>query len=328
VLILSGLYVIGGQQRGERPLRAGNKDWNGYEKGLILRVDPETRQTAVCVEYVSPPEVCAEHDAAVTFQASTIANDKLYTCTQTEVMVYTLPDFKQIAYVSLPCFNDVHHVRPTPEGNILVANAGLEMVMEISLAGDVLQVWNVLGEDPWGRFSLNSDYRGISTKPHRSHPNYIFYVDEELWVTRFHQGDALCLTNPEKRIVISSERIHDGVFHEGLIYFTSVNGHVIVANPRTLQVEHQIDLNSMHDEDALIGWCRSILVDHGKAWVGFSRIRPTKVRENVAWVLRGFKRSLPTHMACYDLNRRQCVAEVDLEAAGIAAVYSILAAKD
>jgi hypothetical protein len=324
---MNNLYVIGGQQRSLRSLRTGNQNWNGYQKGLILQVNPETCETNVCVDYVSPPEVCAEEEPAIMFQASTIENQKLYLCTQTEVLIYTLPTFERIGYISLPCFNDVHHVRPTPDGNLLVANAGLEMILEITVAGEVRRAWNVLGEDPWGRFSRDTDYRRLSTKPHRSHPNYIFYVDEEVWVTRFQQGDVFCLTNPAKRIQISAERIHDGVLHEGMIYCTTVNGNIVIANPNTLQVEEVIDLNSMHTAGTLLGWCRSIMIDGGRAWVGFSRIRPTKIRENLSWVMRGFRRVLPAHVACYDLIRLQCVAEVHLESAGLSAIFSIFPAQ-
>jgi len=325
---LNSLYVIGGHQHDSRSLLAGNGEWNGYQQGRILKVTPETGRIETVFEYVSPPEVCAAEDPAITFQASTLQGNTLYACTQTELMIYDVPAFKQEAYVSLPCFNDVHCVRPTPDGNFLVANAGLEMVMEITTDGQVLKTWNVLGEEPWGRFSPDTDYRGLSTKPHRAHPNYVFYVDDEPWVTRFHQGDTISLNNFEKRIKISNERIHDGVVHDGLIYFTTVNGHLVIANPKTLQVEEDIDLNSMHPEGTLLGWCRSVLVDGDKVWIGFSRIRPTKLRENVTWVVRGFKRVFPTHIACYDLRRRQCVKEFDLEPAGLAAVYSIFPAPE
>jgi hypothetical protein len=320
---MRSLYVLGGQQRSLRPLRAGNQNWEGYQKGLVLQVCPETGESQIRVEYAAAPPISVEEEQPITFQAGELRGDRLYVCTQTEVMIYSLPAFERLAYVSLPCFNDVHHVRATPEGNFLIANAGLEMVMEVTLDGEVRRVWNVLGEDPWGRFSREIDYRGMSTKPHRSHPNFVFYVDGEIWATRFHQGDALCLTDPEKRIPISSERIHDGVVHAGRIYFTTVNGTVVVANPRTLQVDEVIDLNSMHTDDALHGWCRGILMDAGKIWVGFSRIRPTKFRENVSWVMHGFKRALPTHVACYDLERQRRVAELDLESAGLSAIYSI-----
>ncbi|MBK9715254.1 MAG: hypothetical protein IPO81_28790 [Kouleothrix sp.] len=325
---MGSFYVIGGQQRAPRPLRAGNRNWNGYERGVIMRVDPETHDIKTCVTYVSPPEVCAADDPAITLQASTIQDSMLYTCTQTEVLIYALPSFERLGYLSLPCFNDVHHVRPTPEGNLLVANAGLEMVVETTPAGELRRVWNVLGEDPWGRFSREVDYRRIETKPHRAHPNYVFTVGDEIWATRFHQGDAICLTSPEKRIQISSERIHDGVLHDGRLYFTVVSGSIVVANPQTLQVEQVINLNSMHAEGTLLGWCRGIFIDGDKLWVGFSRIRPTKFRENVSWVMHGFKHVLPTRVACYDLSRRRCVVEIDLEPTGLGAVYSVLPTLD
>ncbi len=213
----------------------------------------------------------------------------------------------------------------TPTGTILVANAGLEMVVEVTLAGEVCKVWHVLGEELWP-LSSQTDYRKVNTKPHRSHPNYLFYIESDAWVTRFHQGDAICLTRPDKRIEISDKRIHDGVVCNGRIYFTSVDGCVYVVNSSTLMIEATIDLNEIHPDGTLLGWCRSLLVDGDKLWVGFSRIRPTKWRENVAWLMRGFKDSRPTHIACYDLAERECIVEIDLEPMGLNAIYSIFPA--
>lgn len=323
--MVNDLYVIGGRQRMLRPLRAGNRDWNGYQEGVIVRINPAAGEWEQCVSYVSPPEVCPAEDAAITFQASTICGHYLYVCTQTEVLIYRLPEFEQIGYLSLPFFNDLHHVRPTPGGNILVAVAGLEMVVEVTMAGEVCRAWNVLGEEPW-QLSSDIDFRKLSTKPHRSHPNYLFYTGTDAWATRFHQGDAICLTQPAKRIDISSERIHDGVVSDGRIYFTSVNGWIHIANSSTLTIEATIDLNEMHSDETLLGWCRSLLVVGDKLWVGFSRIRPTKWRNNVGWLIRGFKDARPTHIACYDLAARECIVEIDLEPMGLNAVYSIFPA--
>ncbi len=323
---MNSVYVVGGQQQKPRPLLDMNQVFDGYQKGMIVQVDTESGNAQVCVDYVSPQEASGGEEAAITFQAGTVQDDKLYICTQTEVLVYTLPDFKRVGYVSLPHFNDLHHVRPTPDGHLLVANAGLEMVMEVTLTGDVRRLWNVLGEDPWEHFSPSADYRRVSTKPHRSHPNYVFYVEDEIWATRFHQGDAICLTHPEKRIELSSERIHDGVYANGFAYFTTVNGQIVVANMRTLRVESRVDLNAMHPEGTLLGWCRGILLDEDRIWVGFSRIRPTRFRQNVTWVMRGFKHVMPTHIACYDLAHQSCMAEVDLEPIELGAIYSIFPA--
>jgi hypothetical protein len=320
--MLKNLYVVGGRQRAPRPLSAGNGRWTGYQQGVILRIDTSNGEWEEALCYVSPPDVLAPEDAAINFQAGTIKDNVLYICTQTEVLIYGLPDFEQLGYVSLPIFNDLHHVYPTPTGSILVANAGLEMVMEVTLEGQVLRSWNVLGED-CSKISSEIDYRKISTKPHRSHPNYLFYLDSQPWATRFHQGDAICLTQPDKQIQISTERIHDGVVHDGHIYFSSVNGCIYIANTTTLMVERVVYLNRIHSNETLLGWCRSLLVDEDKLWVGFSRIRPTKWRENVGWVMRGFKDSRPTHIACYDLSKNECVTEIDVESLGLNVIYSI-----
>jgi hypothetical protein len=278
------------------------------------------------VEYISPPHT-RRPDDPVLFKAGVVEDDTLYVCTQTEVLVYELPTFTQLAHISLPCFNDVHHVRPTPAGNLLVAVSGLDMVMEIDMAGQVLREWDVYDGNLWTRFPRQLDYRqGISTKPHKSHPNYLFYVDDEIWVTRFEQRDAICLNRPDRRIHIGIERVHDGCLYDGRLYFTTVNGNVVIANPATLRVEEIIDLITMHDANTLLGWCRGILVQGNRAWIGFSRIRPTKFREAVSWVRQGFKYSMATHIACYDLAARRCLQEIELESCGLNAVFSIFPA--
>jgi hypothetical protein len=322
--MINSVYVVGGQQRQLRSLLAGAQDWYEYQKGLILRVDLETGAAERCVEYVSPPEACAEHDPIILFKSGTIRDNKLYACTQTEVLIYTLPDFKRVGYISLPCFNDLHHVLPTPAGNLLVANTGLDMVLELTPEGRVVQTWGMLEGDPWERFSRDIDYRkGVSTKPHQSHPNHLFALGEEFWATRFVQKDAISLTRPDRRIEIGIERPHDGVPHNGRIYFTTVNGHIAIANQETLCVEEVIDLNQLHDEQTMLGWCRAILIDGERVLVGFSRLRPTKIRENVSWVKNRFKHFAPTRLACYDLARRRCLFEVSLEDYNLNAVFSI-----
>src|SRR5512138_1027523 len=117
------LYVIGGRQRTPRPLSAGNGNWNGYDEGVILRIQPATGESQECVSYVPPLEVYSPENSAITFQAGAIKDNVLYVCTQTEVLLYRLPGFEKIGYLSLPIFNDLHHVRPTPTGNLLIANA-------------------------------------------------------------------------------------------------------------------------------------------------------------------------------------------------------------
>lgn len=321
------LYVVGGEQRQPRSLGAVGKEWRGYHRGIIVEVDVATQKVTVRVTHTSPREVRADVEPEILFQAGAVQDSRLYTCTGTEALVYSLPDFQQVGYVTLPWFNDVHHVIPGPDGDLLVANAGLEMVLQVTLEGEVRRVWNVLGEDPWERFSPTTDYRKIaSTKPHRAHPNYLFRTGDDIWATRFQQGDAICLTDPSRHIQVSGQRIHDGFVRGDRIYFTTVSGSVIVVHAATLEIIEVINLNAMHPEGILLGWCRGLMIDGDLMWVGFSRIRPTKVRENVGWITRGFRQVQGTHIACYDLRRKICVANIDLEPAGLNAVFGIFPA--
>jgi hypothetical protein len=321
------LYVIGGQQRSLRPLTAGLDDWYEYQKGIILTLETAGGQGSVAVEYVSPPEARPSTDPTILFKSGTLVDDLLYLSTQTEVLVYRVPSFERVAYVSLPLFNDVHHVRPTRDGNLLVANTGLDMVVELTPGGEVVRIWNVLGQDPWERFSRDVDYRLVkTTKPHLAHPNHVFHIGDEPWATRFEQRDAISLLDPGRRIEIGLERVHDGVVSEGHVYFTTVNGQVAIADTTSLKVIEVIDLTRAHPADMLLGWARGLLIDGHHIWVGFSRIRPTKIRENVGWVLRGLKRDFGTHVGCYDLRDGSSVAQIPVEQFGLSAIFGIFPA--
>jgi hypothetical protein len=323
---MDNLYVVGGQQREPRPLFA-LPSWYEYHKGLVMEVDLRAGDTVSHLEYVSPEEVRAEGTPPILFKCASLENGHLYLCTHSEILVYTVPEFERIAYISLPCFNDLHHVRPTPEGTLVVANTGLDAVLEVTLDGRVVREWAVLGGDIWDRFSRDVDYRKIpSTKPHAAHPNNVFFVDGELWVTRFEQKDAISLSDPSRKIDIGVERLHDGVVHGDYLYFSSVKGDVVIANTRTLKVEQVIDLAQFHPEGTLLGWCRGLLLDGDTVWIGFSHIRPTRFRENIGWVAHRFRRSMPTHLGRYDLAAGRYLAEVELETAGMDAVFSIFAA--
>jgi hypothetical protein len=328
---VSQLYVAGGQQRGLRPVRAHFVGgWYEYQKSVLLRVDARTGELAAVTEWVSPPEACPPVEPAILYKSGSLVGDRLYLTTQTEVLVYRVPSFELETYLSLPFFNDVHHARPTGHGTILVAVTGLDMVAEVTPGGELVQAWNVLdlGAGVWGgRFSPEIDYRRISTtKPHLAHPNHVFLIGDEPWATRFEQKDAISLVDPGRRIEIGVERLHDGVVYGDRVLFTAVNGQVVIADTRTLTVTEVIDLTTMHDPDTMLGWCRGLLLDGDRLWVGFSHMRPTRIRENVAWVKNGFRHWLGTHVALYDLRERRCLAQIDTEAAGLNAIFGIFPA--
>lgn len=323
----STLYVVGGEQRAPRGLSAGMADWYRFKRAIILQVDLASGEIRVAAEHVSPPEACAPDEPAILFKSSSIRGDRLYACTQTEILVYQLPDFNVITYLSLPFFNDLHHVLPTENGTMLVAISGLDMVVELDMDGSVIQEWSATGDDPWERFSRIIDYRRVATtKPHQAHPNHLFVLNGQPWATRFEQRDAICLPTPDKRIDIAIERPHDGILVDGTVYFTTVNGRIVLADPTERRVRAVKDMTASHRRDELLGWCRGIFIEDDAAWVGFSRIRPTKSRENVGWLLRGFRKDLGTRIDLYDLETVTCRRQINLEDSGLGAVFSILPA--
>lgn len=333
---MAKLYILGGRERGvELRERTEKHDWCLYKTALILEVDTETGAVQTCLEYESPREVRAGDRPAGNFHAGALVGDTLYACTTTEVLIYRLPGFRQIGYISLPCFNDVHHVTPSLDGNLLVVTTGLDMVVKITPQGETISEWSVIGEPPWTRFSSSIDYRKVgSTKPHAAHPNFVFELDDEVWATRAFKRDAICLNRPGKRIVMDGEMPHDGLVCGDQILFTGIDGKVVIVDRRTLQVCQMIDLRKIQDngKEVLPAWCRGLLpVDERRMWVGFSRIRKTIFTENVRWVktiLREGTIVKPTHIALFDVVSQQCLQEIDLESYGMNGIYGIFPAYD
>jgi hypothetical protein len=323
------LYISGGRQR--RQLVGDTApEWSLYDRARIVRLDTDSLRSEVVVDYETPLEARPAEECSILFKQGTMEGRTLYVCTSTEVLRFETPDFRRTGYVSLPCFNDLHHVCRGHDGSLLVANTGLDMVVECTLQGELLRHWSALGEDPWQRFSRDTDYRKVvTTKPHKSHPNFVFLLDGDIWVTRAWQRDALCLTRPDRRIEIGVETVHDGALHGDCIYFTCVNGHVVIADRQSGQVKVTVDLNAMESEPGkVLGWCRGICVLGDRfAWVGFTRVRKTKFRENLLWLKHNFRHlDAPTHIALYDLEARRCLQEISIEEHGINVLFGIFQA--
>ncbi len=325
------LWVVGAEQRIQfsKP-----KEWTQYRKAVVLEVR-DGRQERV-LEYESPPEHRPDDIPSFVFKAATFEGDTAYLCTQTEVLICDLPGFRVRRVISLPCFNDLHHVAPAPDGRLFVAVTGLDAVAELSPEGELIRLVSVLGGSPWDRFSPEIDYRKVpTTKPHRAHPNFIFFLDGRPWVTRFNQRDAVpvdgIVNGRPPFDVGGQEGIHDGHVVGGELFFTTVSGCVVRFDLATGE-KTTLDLNTLRepDEDRPLGWCRGLLPLSGgaQAWVGFSRIRYTTLRRNLSWIRHGFRetehhRERPTRIALYDLGRLELRRQIDLEGAEMGAVFSI-----
>ena len=295
--------------------------WYGYGQGVIVDVTDGKPETVL--EYTSAEGTCSPDDP-ILFKSATLIGDRLYACSQTELMVYGYPDLELLHHVSHPVLNDVHHVIPGDEGTLLAAVSGHDGVAELTLNGELLNFWSVGDDGGQVPFDPDRDYRfNCDLKPHAYHPNYLFRLDGEVWATRFETRDAVEVANSQRRITIGRERCHDGVVHDGRVYFTTVDGHVVEADADTLNVVAEHELRGKRD-NTLLGWCRGLTFVGDHAIVGFSRIRHTKVRGTLSWIRNGLTVSEPTRIGVYDPRDWSLVDEVDLEPAGCNAVFSIL----
>src|SRR5580700_8526251 len=103
---MESLYVLGARQR--KLLLKDEEEWNLYEAALIFHLNPNTGAVRTCVEYQTPLEARANEHSSNVFKSGTLVGNILYTCTSTEVLIFRLPNFERIGFISLPCFNDLH----------------------------------------------------------------------------------------------------------------------------------------------------------------------------------------------------------------------------
>jgi hypothetical protein len=320
------VLAVGGRQKRNA---IGQPEWKFFQCGVITEIDLDTGAMRVMREYVSPSSAVPEDSPSIVFKAGTQVGDRLHVCTQTELLTFRLPDVEPVGYVSLPCFNDVHHVRPRHDGTFLVANTGLDNVLHLDAHGAILREWPVLPPHQQKQFDPAVDYRKWpTTKPHLSHPNYVFELDGRIWATRFEQRDAVCVEDTTQCIPIKLERPHDGIEFEGELYFTTVDGHLVMVDVATRSMSRAYDLARLTRAHLPLGWCRGIhVLSRTDVLVAFSQLRPIRVVDNLRWMVHKLlgkeTRSLPTRIARFDLARGRCTAEWNVETVGMNAIFSI-----
>jgi hypothetical protein len=322
------IYITGGRQNS----RVRSVELYRCELAVLAAVDTETGVLTRLFEYCSPVSVKAEDNASVVFKSGHLDEKYFYLCTTTEVLLLDRHTLATVAYISHPHFNDLHHVRPAPDGSLIVTCTGLDSVFRMNCAGEMLAEWSTIGEDTWARFDKAQDYRKVlSTKPHKSHPNFCFFVGDDLYANRLQQRDCVCLTDgsqPSYPYKLAGG--HDGIARNGRIYLTTVNGFVIVFDQRSREVVEKVDLNEIVRSEYALGWCRGVeILPDGRLIVGFSRLRPTKWAENVKWLkyrlsMSSEKPRLPTRLCCIDISRQRIEWELNLEDQGLNEIYSVI----
>ncbi len=319
------LLITGGAQRQLVGAAAQHNRWGAYGKALIIELDTNTGEARCLYEYETPEAYQDEKIPSIVFKCATITKDRMYLCTETEVLILRWPDCSVIQHISHPCFNDVHHVCPIRD-YIYVASAGLDMVIVLDNNGECVDYLPVIDEKPFERFAPNEDYRKRSTKPHKIHPNYVFRLDGEPWVVRCNLKDAVCLNDHSKRIDVRIEKIHDGNVEGNSVWFTTVNGHLVKVDTTTYGVIQDYDLNQSLMTRSPLGWCRGLYHVGDMAYVGFSRLRETPLKQNLRWIASfgHYKQFLPTRVSLFDLKRMTLLRDYNLEGVNLSAVFSII----
>jgi hypothetical protein len=311
------------------PKKAIDQTTDGYEGHVFERarievLDWEKRACTREIDYRPPPEHLGE-GCSVRFTGGCSYQGQWFQCSGTEIVVYDTRDWSVQQVISHPSFHDLHGVTVVND-EIAIANTGLDMVQFLDLSGRIVREVNLASVPTWERFDRATDYRCVvSTKPHEIHPNHLFQIDGQWWVTRFLKCDAVNLANPEERIDIGVGQPHDGIIRGDFIYFTTTNAHLVIADVATRKVVEIIDLNRFNPWGGKIGWCRGLEVDGDFAYIGFSRLRKSKwagTFQVAKDALRRRKRK--SHIERIDLRQKKLVDSYDYETHGSSAIFSLM----
>ncbi len=284
-----------------------------FRSGIIGLLDTDQRRITHHVEYVSP-QACRCEEAGQIMTAGSLRGEWLYACMPTEVVRCRLSDMRIESVLTHPTFNDLHHVLAL-EDQMLICNTGIDLLQAFDYRGNVLWTHNAACTPTWERFSQEVDYRFVpSTKPHECHINHVFLYEDKIWLTRFHQKDAVCISEPDDTMPIEVGNPHDGLVKGDEIWFTTTNGHLVCVDGPRRRIARDIDLNAIEHPlgSTQLGWCRGVEIDGRYAYVGFTRFRDTTFKEFTRWI-RNVGTRYPARIETIDLERRRVVETYELE---------------
>ena len=302
-----------------------------YGKATLLCLDLETGQYQVKLSKDTGGENYPEEHPNLEFTAGTVEGNFLWISTDTEVHKYQLPEFSLQACFSHPCFHNVHSTHIIDD-ELIVTSTGVDNVIVMDKnSGAITRILNTEGKDPWHRFHVDMDYRKVhSTRPHDSHPNYVFKLDNDLWVTRCSQEDAVKLSDPNDCINVSGGddviSVHDGVVWQNFVVFTRVDGFLVFADKATRKVVKTVD-PFKSSSNRPVGWCRGLHIDGDMFYIGYSKIRKTKLKSKIKHLAKGnFKYSNGNNalVVAYNLQTENADNVFESPDGLIDAIYGIL----
>lgn len=323
------LLVTGGVLR-ENGFELGEGKYYGCAKLLRLDLDSGDIEEVLSVSEGSE-NFPAEHPN-LEFTVGDRDGDFLWLAMDTEIRKYHAHSLALLETFSHPCFHNIHSVAVHFD-ELYVTSTGLDMVVVLDkLTGAIKNRINAEGKPVWHRFSEDIDYRMMhSTRPHDCHPNFVFWLDGNPWVTRCTQEDAVMLKDPNERIDISGPEktisVHDGVEMDGKIHFTTVDGCIVVVDSKRNQPAETIDLTEFKGFGGLRGWCRGLFFMDDLCYVGFSRLRRTRRLEKLAWVSKLLPRGDAIEQAsilAIDIKQKRIVRDYRFPIGSIDAIYGLM----
>lgn len=246
----------------------------------------------------------------------------LWQPTRAAVLRLDARDGAELDQISHPVLCDVHSAAPGRDGSVLLSSTGNEAVVELSHDGELRELW-ALGAP----IASERDYRDLhhgALKPHRAHPNHAIWIDGALRVTCLQSAQCMDPRDQVPAFRFPEGPPHDGRLREGLVWFTTTNGHILGLCPQTGARRVTLDLAAIDRGEGLAGWCRGIEVRGDRLWVGLSQVRRATWRELGRRALRGTSgRKRPARIVELDWRRGRVLRELVLPDPGGAEIYGL-----
>ena len=323
----NGLLITGGCLR-PNGFELGEGKY--YGKAGLLKLDLTTGQFSTLLSKADGgANYPAEHPNQQ-FTAACLDGDTLWLPTDTEVYQYQLPQLTQLKCFSHPCFHNIHSVHLL-DNELVVTSTGMDNIVVLCPeSGEIKRIINTEGKDPWHRFDPKTDYRLIhSTRPHDSHPNYVFKLDNKLWATRCTHDDAVCLDDVTDRIDVAHQdemSVHDGIWWQDKLVFTRVDGYLVIVDPKTRKIIEKHDPFA-NERNRPLGWCRGLMVDGDIFYIGYSKLRKTKLMSKLKFISQGNFKYMDGNEAlvvAYNMNTKKVLDTYGIPAGMLDAIYGIL----
>ena len=179
--------------------------------------------------------------------------------------VYTLDRHGDVSAMTHPWFNYIHSVEITPDATLLLASAGSDLIVELTLSGEV--VWHWFGPEngyhacPDGSaafFDRNADYRRMrrSTGEQAMHiTSAIFESKRSVLATLFHQGTLIAIdreTGRTRTLLAGLHRPHGLHCYDDGFILSDTLGHRILLLDRGFKVRSEVPFGSQWLQDTIV----------------------------------------------------------------------------